>query len=77
MMIMSSNDDTVMMHDHSWIRLEAEYPIRGSELLSRDSSLKELEVRNAILLWEFLTDKWMQCLIKDGILFQKDELQMK
>ena len=39
-----------MMSDHSGTRLEAEYPVRGSELLPRDSSLKELEVRNAISL---------------------------
>ena len=30
--------------------LEAEYPVKGSVLLPRDSSLKELEVLNATLL---------------------------
>ena len=38
-------------------RLEAECPAKGSELLPRDSSRYELEVRNAILLYETLIDK--------------------
>ena len=37
-------------------RLEAEYPVKGSELLPRDSSRYELEVHNAILLYESLND---------------------
>ena len=39
------------------IGLEAEYPVRGSVLLPRDSSEYELEVRNATLLCELLIDK--------------------
>jgi len=38
------------MNDHSLTGLKAEYPGWGSELLPPDSSLNELEVRNAILL---------------------------
>ena len=37
-------------------RLEAEYPVKGSELLPPDSSRYELEVRNAILLYEYKID---------------------
>ena len=38
------------MNDRSGTGLEAEYPVRGSVLLPRDSSGYELEVRNATLL---------------------------
>ena len=38
-------------------RLEAEFPTRGSELLPRDSSRNELEVHNAILLYQTMIDK--------------------
>ena len=37
-------------------RLEAEYPMKGSELIPPNSSRYELEVRNAILLYEYLID---------------------
>ena len=39
------------------IRLEAECPAKGSELLPRDSSLNELEVHNATLLYGTKIDK--------------------
>ena len=38
-------------------RLRAEFPIKGSELLPRDSSEYVLEVHNAILLYGTLIDK--------------------
>ena len=38
-------------------RLEAEFPTKSSELLPRDSSRYELEVHNAILLYELVIDK--------------------
>ena len=41
-----------MMQRSLKTRLRAEYPVKGSELLLRDSSGYELEVRNAILLYE-------------------------
>jgi len=41
-----------MMQRLSKTRLEAEYPVKGYELLPRDSSRLELEVRIAILLYE-------------------------
>ena len=37
-------------------RLKAEYPVKGSELLPRDSSRYEFEVHNTILLYEYLID---------------------
>ena len=39
-----------MMQRSLKVRLEAEYSVKGSELLPRDSSRYEFEVRNAILL---------------------------
>ena len=43
-----------MMQQSPKTRLEAEFPVKGSELLPPDSSKYELEVRNAILLlWVF------------------------
>ena len=44
-----------MMQRSPKTRLRAEYPVKGSELLPRDSSGYELEVRNAILLYENLS----------------------
>ena len=41
-----------MMQRSLKTRLRAEYPVKGSELLPPDSSGYELEVRNAILLYE-------------------------
>ena len=43
----------IMMQQSPKTRLEAGFPVKGSELLPRDSSGYELEVRNAILLYEF------------------------
>ena len=37
-------------------RLEAEYHVKGSELLPHDSSRYELDVHNAILLYELVID---------------------
>ena len=41
-----------MMQRSLKTRLRAEYLVKGSELLPPDSSEYELEVRNAILLYE-------------------------
>ena len=46
----------IMMQQSPKTRLEVEYPVKGSELLPPDSSRYELEVRNAILLYEYLID---------------------
>jgi len=76
------------MNDRLRTGLKAEYPVKGSELLPPDSSLNELEVRNAILLWELLIDEQMQCNAwlnmeyeslqcnKRWNIISKDELQM-
>ena len=62
---------TIFLKNYEWMmqrslktRLRAEYPVKGSELLPRDSSGYELEVRNAILLYEIWSTKYqiMQCL---------------
>ena len=49
-----------MMQRSLKVRLEAEYPVKGSELLSRDSFGYELEVHNAILLYGALIDKMIE-----------------
>jgi len=45
-----------MMQQSFKTRLEAVYPVKGSELLPRDSSKYEFEVHNAILLYELVID---------------------
>ena len=45
-----------MMQQSLKTRLEAEYPVKGSELLPRDSTRYEFEVHNAILLYEYKID---------------------
>ena len=46
----------IVMQRSPKTRLEAEYPVKGSELLPRDSTRKEFEVRIAILLYEYFID---------------------
>jgi len=46
-----------MMQQSPKTRLEAGFPVKGSELLPRDSSEYEFEVLNAILLYGTLIDK--------------------
>ena len=47
----------IMMQQSPKIRLRAECPAKGSELLPPDSSRNELEVRSATLLYETMIDK--------------------
>jgi len=47
----------IMMQQSPKTRLEAGFPVKGSELLPRNSSGYELEVHNAILLYGTLIDK--------------------
>ena len=46
-----------MMQQSLKTRLEAGFPVKGSEHFPRDSSGYELEVHNAILLYGTLIDK--------------------
>ena len=49
-----------MMQRSLKTRLRAEYPVKGSELLPRDSSGYELEVRNEILLYEIWSTNYQR-----------------
>jgi len=47
----------IVMQQSPKTRLEAGFPVKGSELLPHDSSEYELEVHNAILLYGTMIDK--------------------
>ena len=49
-----------MMQKSPKTRLEAECPVKGSELLPRDSSRYELELHNVTLLYGTLIDNMKQ-----------------